>query len=851
MATINMNTLQNIINLTSKQPTIINENSNFVVITYWWGRNNYNQNTARPCVSYYESLFKKFINFFINLMLSTAQRVKEEQDSQELIDKKIFTNIKLIFKNYKSGIKPKAYDNLLTQKAKQYLGMVYEYCGVSPQDANPNQEALMRLEKLKLEGKCPANYEFKDETYLKNMLDKIVSQSIIINEKEIVELYTLNARLSLLREQYTSTDEKGNVQFTGSKEETLQIKNQIDNLTKQKSNIFLKITQSLKIKRTYEGENLDFFGQFQNQSLFDILNSELRYLNPIKFEEMISLWEKECSDKGCNYLSVEYPEFAQPGGYQMAINAKPLFIQKALTLCGNRSVLYIDGDMYIRKYPEIFDMTDVDFMSRGWWIDPRSSYKMEESIMYDPYTFETSGGTMFFTQSNEAKTLIRLWIEEALKPNNIGKADDRVLSLIFNAKTYLCCMKIIQLPIEYLWLSLDYDERLLEEVYDYNVPEMKQSIFIEHPECLTSEDTAAGAGASSDRTPKFYSFLSELTPASEELHEYLFFPNKEMTKSFKNYFDYLKDTQYKNDGNPVLINKGYIFPNNPEMNEQPVYVIDYDDKYGNRLYFKKDDLDENEQNYTINEIAKINNDGANNMNITSLGLIDKGNNYTEIQNANNIIDDKKMIKLIIRLLNDGKNVIYNPVNKNCYDINLYNKLISNMDTTYASLDFVFVPIITSFNFSDFFKPIININQPILFRPTNKFLVEYLKMFLTLADMSSYVNNGSYELISRTRVGYLFPPKKTSIKNNDLNLTQASSESVKIQTGGNQLDINYLIDNYENNLEELYGNSVGGRKIKKIKTIKKIYKKLLTKKIKINKKNKKTRGNKTNNLTKRK
>lgn len=38
-----------------------------------------------------------------------------------------------------------------------------------------------------------------------------------------------------------------------------------------------------------------------------------------------------------------------PGGYQMAINAKPLFIKKALDLCGGRGCLYIDGDMFVNK----------------------------------------------------------------------------------------------------------------------------------------------------------------------------------------------------------------------------------------------------------------------------------------------------------------------------------------------------------------------------------------------------------------------------------------------------------------------------------------------------------------------
>ena len=85
-------------------------------------------------------------------------------------------------------------------------------------------------------------------------------------------------------------------------------------------------------------------------------------------------------------------------------------------------------------------------------------------------------------------------------------------------------MKIIQLPIEYLWLTLDYNELMLDTIYDYNKPLMKKSIFIEHPECLTSEDTAASGGASNDRTPKYYNFLElNMEPVSEDYMNILCF----------------------------------------------------------------------------------------------------------------------------------------------------------------------------------------------------------------------------------------------------------------------------------------------------------------------------------------
>ena len=52
------------------------------------------------------------------------------------------------------------------------------------------------------------------------------------------------------------------------------------------------------------------------------------------------------------------------------------------------------------------------------------------------------------------------WIKESSLPRNSNKADDRILSLIFYTKKLMLPMNTIQLPIEYLWLTLDYNDRL-------------------------------------------------------------------------------------------------------------------------------------------------------------------------------------------------------------------------------------------------------------------------------------------------------------------------------------------------------------------------------------------------------
>ena len=807
----NIQNLSEIIEKTNGIPTIVNESSKFTVVTYWWGRGNLNANTARPCPAFYEDLLKKFVQYIIKLINTAVVNKNIKPEQYKNVIKNIFDSLK-----NQNEKKFASFDEIIRKKVLDYINSVYDYSKIGNDIKDRDQAALAYLEKLKETGITPANYEFKDSQYLENIIKTVIIESIIFNESNITDLFLINNSVSQLKSKFSTLESnlqkeklilKSKISFYQANDtvykcvieadpsQTIEeltkqlnmidlnyqkqisaIKEELQKTIQQKKEINTKINAKLKDKTVKYSEKSGL-SEYSGKSVFDILITEMQYLAPIKFETMISNWETNCQKNNCNYLAIEYPEFARPGGYQLAINAKPLFIQKALQLCGGRAVLYIDGDMNIRKYPNIFDIEDVDFMARGWWIDPRSSYKMTESIMYDPYLFETSGGTMYFSQTLESKQLINLWIKEAAKPAQVGKADDRVLSLIFNSQKFLCNMKIIQLPIEYLWLTLDYDERLLEEAYDWNQVKMEESIFIDHPECLTSEDTATGAGASSDRTPKYYSFLEELVPVSEQLHEFIMFPNEQMVSSFSSYFDFMNNVFYLDDGNPDLEELGLIDIEDPANNEQPLYITKYSDKYGNKKYPG--------ENETMNEVVDINMQRAKNMNLEGLQLITSAN-FTEIQNTDNSIDPAKMVSLIIRLLNDGQTVIYNPVNMPGYNPNIYTKIIEKRETIYKNLCFVFNPNIQSFRFSNFFKPQMNLNQAILFRPDPIF-IQFLSMFLSLDDFSTLINNGSYEMMSRIRLGYIFPPKTGLI-------------------GGGDEENNPYINEYEEGLEMFYNPS---------------------------------------------
>jgi hypothetical protein len=358
---------------------------------------------------------------------------------------------------------------------------------------------------------------------------------------------------------------------------------------------------------------------------------------------------------------------------------------------------------------------------------------------------------------------------------------------------------------------------MLEEVYDYDKYKMTESIIIEHPECLTSEDTATGGGAASSRTPKFYEFLEEnIDPVSEQFHEYMMFPTKDMVETFQSYLNYMSGVQYMNDGNEILVRKGFVNLENPAQNEQPLYITSYDKKFGNIKYPYDTSL-------TYNQVADINTQRSAKMDVSGLGLVPMDNdNIIEINDLSRFMkeDDPtkynhaKIISLIIKLLNQGKQVIYNPRAMPGYNPVYYDLLRTEKLQT---MELIFVPRFTegataSSNY--FFKPRMETNQAMMFRPS-EILIKFLMMFLSLDDMSSYLNNGSYELMSRVRVGYLINKQKKA----------AAGASIKI--GGGGIDTNADIDLYNEGLDILYK---GGRRHRRPLNVKRRSFKKMTRKI---------------------
>ena len=451
---------------------------------------------------------------------------------------------------------------------------------------------------------------------------------------------------------------------------------------------------------------------------------------PIKFEDMIENWKKACTKANCNYLAIEYPEFAVKGGYQLAINAKPLFIKRALELCDGRGVVYIDGDMVVHKYPYIFDMKDYDYMARHWNIDPRSTRHYNKLACFDLTTFETSGGIMYFNNTYNANLLLDKWISYTFNKRLAGKADDRIISLIISAnKKFLFNVKMLFLPIEFLWLTDKYVEYLNNEDYTKYLKSkkvklpvkfnIKHDIIIEHPECLTLEEIAAKQGADANRAPKLYEKLVgnkvSCSKYAGYLWEYIFFENKNQLSNFEGYLRYIKTVKVED-----IYAEGE--EDEDELIKAPYTVIKFADKYGgkfNKIATNNNKISENIKKILL-DIKKDNGLTKEYINV----IFEKNPNndkklHIEYDEETENIYTNYVNVVIIALFNINKNDIFIPYENKIvsYLINIKNELDKNNE-----LELIFS---NKFNYLDIDKIEI-LRTPILFKQ-NRILYHLLHL----------------------------------------------------------------------------------------------------------------------------
>lgn len=432
---------------------------------------------------------------------------------------------------------------------------------------------------------------------------------------------------------------------------------------------------------------------------------------PIKFELMIDMWIDSCRRMNCNYLVQEYPEFAVPGGYQMAINAKPLFIKKALESCGDKSVVYIDGDMTVNNYPHIFDMENIDYMARGWNIDPRANiHYLSKTIplCFDPFIFETSGGIMFFGNTINGHKLLNMWSKISSLNMNKGKADDRIISLIISSKKLYIGMNILQLPIEFLWLTDLYEPYDKKNMYLNKSHFDRKYIMFEHAACLTSEEKAKEQGAANDRQPKFYTSLIEnIVECQTEggiFFEYIIFEHLNQTVSWQKYLKYMSTAKLYRDSAGELIH--------------PYYVVKYKDLYGN----KNDIAIENiRKTKILIELLKRILVSSSSHSLNTISISQDSRIYYD--SAKKILFTNDIIATILALHYLKKSVIYLPKN---YDLTLLRKIkyLKNYE------------LITGLSNDSEDYPVFNKTSPIYLSHESRILNHLIKICSTINDFNT-------------------------------------------------------------------------------------------------------------------
>jgi hypothetical protein len=273
-------------------------------------------------------------------------------------------------------------------------------------------------------------------------------------------------------------------------------------------------------------------------------NSKLKYdyktgnelhCTPCTYEELSQKWINQMQILGIEHYIEELDDHKD---YQTSISYKPTFISKCIQKF-NKPVLYLDLDMKIHSYPYLFDNSFFDFMAFNWNVDIRCVDKI------DFYTFETSGGIMYFNNTNNSKRLLNYWNRYMNSKKYHNKADDRVLAITFHLEKAIQWCKCYWIPLEYF---------VVPQFYNGLVP--TDDIIISHPYQITSEKKASNN--LSDRIPSNYDFLIKCK-SYKGLVEFqdIYFKNKKQLSHLNNLDTLLKNKKIKH----IIPTKQFNFNN--------------------------------------------------------------------------------------------------------------------------------------------------------------------------------------------------------------------------------------------------------------------------------------------------
>ena len=223
----------------------------------------------------------------------------------------------------------KSFVSMVKYFAKMYIdGLYIDINLLDNKDTNRFSKAKQIIEQMKRENTCPAEFnllaksknEFQFQTKVYKIFRKAAHLILETNVATFIQIIRTKGTLNLALKNYREGDDEQ------KKQDALTL---IKMIGERGSQYVKEAKNNIKKKNT-----IDAFGEvFENYSIIDVLNHYLRHRSSMKFQDMIARWEQTCAAANCNYLAVEYDYFSRNKLYQLAINAKPLFIKHALQLC--------------------------------------------------------------------------------------------------------------------------------------------------------------------------------------------------------------------------------------------------------------------------------------------------------------------------------------------------------------------------------------------------------------------------------------------------------------------------------------------------------------------------------------
>ena len=161
----------------------------------------------------------------------------------------------------------------------------------------------------------------------------------------------------------------------------------------------------------------------------------------LTYDQQVDRLIAQCRKLKINYYFIRFPIFEQKGMYQIALGLKGEFIMRCLLQFPKYKVIYIDTDLQILKYPNLFDI-DADCYFLNW-----NEYDFG---CYNPYQLELPGGILGFANTHGARTLLSILNSYMIK--NLHLAEDKSFSGIITRHfmgTYLRC---VWLPLNYMYM---------------------------------------------------------------------------------------------------------------------------------------------------------------------------------------------------------------------------------------------------------------------------------------------------------------------------------------------------------------------------------------------------------------